>query len=286
LRSRGNDSAYFVPSADRGLLFNLVIAPVLRVGFKRVWLHHHVSRYFKQHDWRLSLFLRIIGSKVSHITLSREMSADLRTQYGDCESISISNAAFMREAILDVETDQQLKSVGFIGNVSEEKGILKFIEVIERLDELGMETNAIIAGPCSTPDVSRRVTAFVRKSPNTRRYLGPVSGDAKAKFFSDADAILFPSDYVNEAQPMVIFEALALGIPVLATKAGYITEQLKGTHWSIDQDTYIVEVTEQIKSWIEDADSFQKSRHKALTVFSSAKRASEEQLLHWITENA
>lgn len=284
LRSRGKDIAYFVPSAHSGLIFNLLLAPFLRFAFKRVWLHHHVSRYFQKSDWRLYLFLRVLGSKASHITLSDEMSADLHRLYGASESISISNAGFLQDLLPGEENSPQLQTVGFIGNVSEEKGIFKFIEVIKSLEKLGLEVQALIAGPCDTSEVSQEIKAFVERSPNTRHYLGLVSGDAKAKFFQDTDLILFPSTYANEAQPMVIFEALAHGIPVLATTAGYIAEQLEGTHWSIDQANYVAEVTEQIKSWVEDAESFHGSRRKALAIFASKKKVSEGQLKDWITE--
>lgn len=284
LRSRGRDIAYFVPSASRGLIFNLLLAPLLRIAFKHVWLHHHVSRYFQQRDWRLSLFLRILGTKASHITLSDEMSGDLHRLYGSSESISINNAAFLRDPPLHVSDEGELETIGFIGNVSEEKGIFKFIEVVEKLNELGIATKALIAGPCDTPDVSQEVTAFVARAPTTRRYLGLVSGDAKAKFFRDTDVVLFPSSYPNEAQPMVVFEALANGVPVLATTVGYIAEQLMGTPWSIQQKYYVAKVTEQIKVWTEDTDSFKKSRRKAMATFASKKKLSEEQLKNWITK--
>lgn len=284
LRSRGKDIAYFVPSARSGLIFNLLLSPLLRTAFKQVWLHHHVSRYFRQRDWRLSLFLRILGTKASHITLSDEMSADLHRLYGSSESISINNAAFLSAPPLHVSDEGELKTIGFIGNVSEEKGIFKFIEVVEKLNGLGIATKALVAGPCDNPDVSQEVTAFVERSPTTRRYLGLVSGDAKAKFFRDTDIVLFPSSYANEAQPMVIFEALANGVPVLATTVGYIAEQLTGTPWSIQRENYVAKVTEQIKVWAEDADSFKESRRKATATFASKKKLSEEQLQDWVTK--
>ena len=106
---------------------------------------------------------------------------------------------------------------------------------------------------------------------------------AKAKFFRDTDIVLFPSSYANEAQPMVIFEALANGVPVLATTVGYIAEQLTGTLGQSNEKT-MAKVTEQIKVWAEDADSFNESRRKATATFASKKKLSEEQLKDWVTK--
>ncbi len=38
-------------------------------------------------------------------------------------------------------------------------------------------------------------------------YLGPIYGDAKTAFYGNLDVLLFPSNYVNEAEPLVIHEA-------------------------------------------------------------------------------
>lgn len=282
LSSKGRDIAYFVPSADRGLLFNLLLAPLLRIAFRRVWLHHHVSRYIKQHDWRMSLFLGILGSKAHHITLSSEMSFNLKELYGASLIVPISNAGFLRDLPPREKNGGQIQTIGFIGNVSEEKGILRFIEVIETLNNLNIDIKALIAGPCDDPKVSQHVKAFIERSPNSRQYLGLVSGDAKAKFFRDTDVILFPSSYSNEAQPMVIFEALAYGIPVLATTAGYITEQLRDTSWSIPQSSYVADVANQIKRWVEDVDDYRESQKKAREIFAMEKALSRTRLKDWL----
>ncbi len=49
---------------------------------------------------------------------------------------------------------------------------------------------------------------------------GLLDGDGVTAFLGDADLVLFPSVYANEAQPNVIIEALMSGVPVLTTPRG------------------------------------------------------------------
>ena len=70
-------------------------------------------------------------------------------------------------------------------------------------------------GPSGWPDRSARSTGA---SPRT------LTGDVKVAFYRDIDMFLFPTPWRQEAAPLVIYEALAAGCPVLATDRGLIAE--------------------------------------------------------------
>jgi glycosyltransferase involved in cell wall biosynthesis len=59
-------------------------------------------------------------------------------------------------------------------------------------------------------------------------YLGPVFGGDKEAFFRAADVFLFPSRYRNELSPLVVWESLLHGVPVIAYRAGCLTEAAVG----------------------------------------------------------
>jgi glycosyltransferase involved in cell wall biosynthesis len=53
-------------------------------------------------------------------------------------------------------------------------------------------------------------------------YRGAVYGENKQAFFDDIDVMIFPSQYVHEAEPVTVIEALDRGIPVIATSRGCV----------------------------------------------------------------
>lgn len=62
-------------------------------------------------------------------------------------------------------------------------------------------------------------------------YHGFVKGDAKTDAFYLGGIFILPSRYKNETQPVSIIEALAAGLPVVASNVGGIPEMLKrGSH--------------------------------------------------------
>jgi glycosyltransferase involved in cell wall biosynthesis len=52
---------------------------------------------------------------------------------------------------------------------------------------------------------------------NTVEYLGFVSGEQKNQLLREADLFCFPTYYENENQPVNLIEAMAFGLPILAT---------------------------------------------------------------------
>jgi glycosyltransferase involved in cell wall biosynthesis len=57
-------------------------------------------------------------------------------------------------------------------------------------------------------------------------YVGPVYGGQKERFYRQLDVFLFPTNYANEAEPLVIYEAMRQGVHVIACDRGAIAEML------------------------------------------------------------
>jgi len=61
---------------------------------------------------------------------------------------------------------------------------------------------------------------------------GFVSGKQKELALQGGGIFILPSQYKNETQPLSIIEALAFGIPILASDVGGIPEMIEGDGWS------------------------------------------------------
>lgn len=223
---------YLALSGGPRQLIDLFAIAIARIKSRRIIIHHHSFAYINQRKSLTDLVIRFAGRPATHIVLCACMAQRLRTLYsGAAKSICLSNLA-LTLPLNDLEREQQgvrrtgpLRSVGYLSNITVEKGFLTFIEVAERLQQSCPNVRAIVAGPFSDRE-SRQAYEFAVKRGVSLEYRGPVYGAAKQEFFSAIDILLFPTRYVNEAEPIVILEAISGGIPVVATARGCISEML------------------------------------------------------------
>jgi len=65
------------------------------------------------------------------------------------------------------------------------------------------------------------------KAASDVEYVGPLYGEHKERFYRQLDVFLFPTNYANEAEPLVIYEAMRQGVHVIACDRGSIAEMLR-----------------------------------------------------------
>jgi glycosyltransferase involved in cell wall biosynthesis len=87
------------------------------------------------------------------------------------------------------------------------------------------------------------------------RYAGFVSGDAKNELFRHSDCMCFPSLYAAEGQPVTIIEALAFGLPVVATRWRGIPELVAGAEARIVNDQDPETIANALQELIDTRDS-------------------------------
>ncbi len=110
--------------------------------------------------------------------------------------------------------------LGFVGNLVPLKGVLDFIAAAETLMSREEELQAVIVGGefHSQSGFSRKVKSKVTSSPFKERFhLVGYQADIPAwlKMF---DVLIFPS--YSEACPIVVLEAIHVGLPIVATRVG------------------------------------------------------------------
>lgn len=108
--------------------------------------------------------------------------------------------------------------VGFFGRFSREKGPVRFVEIAERLRTLEGVT-WLMTG--SGPEAGR-VKARIAKYGLEEAVLAPgIVADVKP-YLAAADVVVIPS--LIEGIPIILMEAMSLGIPVVASKVGGIPD--------------------------------------------------------------
>jgi len=225
-RRRGNTTSLYIGvSGGIGQVYDIVLLAVGRVRGMRLFLHHHSYAYVDTKSAIFAMLSYVAGPKAIHVVLSPSMGARLKKRYSAVQgTFELSNSSLMKAGV-SVGPRSELRTIGFLGNVSEAKGIFDFLEVTEELKSHGADIVALVAGPYEDECIERAVTQRMESIPGVR-YLGPVHGGEKDKFFERTDVLLFPSRYVNEAQPLTVFEAMRAGVPVITTSRGSLPEMI------------------------------------------------------------
>jgi glycosyltransferase involved in cell wall biosynthesis len=110
---------------------------------------------------------------------------------------------------------------GWVGRISREKGIDVFIDAMASISDLTIHAAILGDGPERTTE-SARAEAI---TPSKFRWLGAVPN--AARYFAAFDVFVLSSR--TEGMPMVMLEAMAAGIPIVATNVGGIPDLLSPT---------------------------------------------------------
>ncbi|MBV9411862.1 MAG: glycosyltransferase family 4 protein [Acidimicrobiia bacterium] len=117
--------------------------------------------------------------------------------------------------------DEASESVVFAGRLSPEKGVDTLIDAVARMQA---PVRLKIAG--EGPDRDRLGALAARAGDDRVRFLGRLERDAMDALIGGAAAVVLPSRWY-ENQPMIVLEAFARGVPVVATDLGGTPELIR-----------------------------------------------------------
>lgn len=225
IRARRRETLYMSISGGFGQLYEVLFLLLARLHGMRIFLHHHSYAYLDQRKALTRMLAYVAGSGATHIALSDGMAARLKRTYLQAKRVvAISNAILLLdEAGISVSPHQMLAKIGFLGSIAAEKGIFEFLAVAEKLQAIGIPVQALLAGPFQDSEIERRIRERLTRLRSVE-YVGPKYGQDKVAFFREIDVLLFPTRYVNEADPLTIHEAMMHGVPVIAYGRGAIGE--------------------------------------------------------------
>lgn len=226
LKSAGASTLYMPTDSQKGLALNILVAVAARVLRYKLYFHHHNFSYIDKHSPLMSKLIRAAPKGSTHIMLCTGMRDRFVALYreawtaADAAAFVLPNA-FMASAA-DAPTKPERLTIGHLSNLTAAKGALRFIALFRRLREAGIVVDAEMAGPSREDVVSAAIAAAARDYPDSFRWIGPVYGPAKDEFYNRVHVFVFPTAYPNEAQPLVLLEALAHGAAILSTDIGCI----------------------------------------------------------------
>jgi glycosyltransferase involved in cell wall biosynthesis len=119
--------------------------------------------------------------------------------------------------------------VGFVSNLVAPKGCHEFLETIAQLRRQGLAVRGVMVGGRFSGH-----EGYARRLEADRLRLGLAEAVSMVGYRTDVerwmrrfDVLLFPSH--TEAAPITVIQALGVGLPLVATRVGFVEEMLAGT---------------------------------------------------------
>lgn len=269
---------YLPISGGMRQLIDLVFAlPAKWLGFG-LFVHHHSFAYLIAKPWFSRLVFSVL-KQATHIVLCPAMGQRLCEQYGiaSAQVRVLSNAAFLESGVgttCVIAGPSPYLTIGFLSNITAEKGIFSFFDAIDGLTAQQIPFKALIAGPVS-PEVKTQFDARLAATPYAE-HVGAVYGDAKNQFFGQLDLLLFPTLYANEAEPVTLWESMAHGVPVIALQRGCIQGMVPSNAGRVvlEPAAFAAAVVEEVTAMTATPGLLAQRRQAARKAFEHARQSS------------
>ena len=122
-----------------------------------------------------------------------------------------------------VSFDETTMRFVFLSSVRNKKGISTMIDAFRVALSEGANALLDIYGPIR-PDFDEALLDGLNDAETPIRYRGPVSHDDVSDVLRGYHCFIFPSEYETEGFPAVVAEAMACGLPIIASDIAYNSE--------------------------------------------------------------
>ena len=218
---------YYLPASPdwiplvRDALFLLAV----RGAFRGTIYHFHaggVPEFFEDKPLVSSLLKRIYGKPLVAVEIADVGLSEAEFFEAQKRSLVKNGLKVGLEARAPrVREDSEKKFSGlFLGTLCQEKGILDVLRTLKILASRGVSLEMRFAGGWASDEEEQKFNKEVEALgvQEMVNLVGPKYGDEKWSEIQSADFFFFPSQFRYENFPLVLIEALGLGIPIVSTK--------------------------------------------------------------------
>lgn len=266
LSTQKSKTVYISLSGGWGLLYDLLMVFFARLFRSKIIFHHHSYAFLIKPKKLSAILFRLSGDSAIHIVLCDKMAIDIMAKYAVKNCIVMSNIASM-PVLQNGKERTKLSTIGFIGNITIEKGGHLVIKLAKEIAHNKWPIKFIVGGPC--PDSELEISLKKAVKDGILDWLGPIYNKKKDNFLKAMDVMIMPTQYPNEAEPLVVWEALGSGAPVIAYARGCIPSQITNDAGSVVplEKNFISEAKIIIKNWLDNPHKYHQASISALKIY-------------------
>jgi glycosyltransferase involved in cell wall biosynthesis len=254
----------------QGLIEKLVLTPLLMRNKKFlrpniVWLEHKIPGKWLYKN-PLRLFYRKLSKQVKIVTVSNFAKQEFLKFGVNSKNLTVIYPGVPEHAFNQKQTPFNARGeyvIGVLGRLEEEKGILKFLQILSKKLKQSPNWRILVAGDGQE---RKQIENFAENASlqNQISLLGAVN-DLDG-FFSKITVLAYPSR-TPESFGMSALEAMVRGIPVIASKTGALPELLAET-----QKPFLIPVDEP-GGWAESLEKLTENQNYVNASHYFASRA-------------
>lgn len=200
--------------SPKGLIRDLISINILVKREINIVFHCHCNISDQINRSKLGLYcLNKIVSKVNKVLVLNKTSKDF--VYDSCNKEALQVPNYIDESIIEnnKEIRENIETILFVGHIRRTKGIQEILNVSKEFPDIKFR----LVGPIIEKDLLSNLPNVI--------FVGPLSHDEVLKEMENADLFVFPS--YTEGFSVSILEAMAKGLPVIATDVGANKETLE-----------------------------------------------------------
>ena len=233
-------------SAGVTMVYNIGFAIACAVRRIPILVHHHSYSYLNNRSRSMAWLNQFLTEKDGHVFLSETMRAAYDQQYErKAKAIVLPNSFALSSNIVEHRSNSTSKEnlkIGHLSNLSIEKGLKTVLDAFAELRLRKENCELHLAGPVTGSPEQKLLLEAQERFGTSLKIHGPLYGEDKEAFFTSIDYFWFPSQYVNEAQPIVLVEALAYGVPSISIKRGCIEWLLGDAGIAASSDEQFIQI--------------------------------------------
>lgn len=228
LRHKPRTCIFFVTTRPGSLIVDWLLSEVLGLFRIRTVAYLHTIGFqrlsAKSKVWNFVIG-RLFANCTDIVTLSPLLNSDLDGFAANAHIHSVPNTILENMGGESISRQPAEPHFVFISNLIPEKGAKDFLLLAQKMRKYPTASFSLIGATADEVFVEELQGLIETIGMGDRiKILGPVYGEMKWKLLSHATALVFPSSYAYEAQPLTILEALHVGTPIVAYRAGAIDD--------------------------------------------------------------